>query len=87
MNDADKLNELPETFVKGHPSSAAGYYIRSAYFWQIKDRAKTIETLKNAIALEPSTARYMETRDRVESAEPAAPGVYNINVNFDLLSE
>jgi hypothetical protein len=29
----------------------------------------------------------METRDRVESAEPAAPGVYNINVNFDLLSE
>ncbi len=87
MNDVEQMNELTETFVKGHPSSAAGYYIRSAYFWQIKDRAKTIETLKNAIALEPTTTRYMETRDRVESAEPAAPGVYNINVNFDLLSE
>lgn len=87
VNDVNQMNELTESFVKAHPSSAAGYYIRSAYFWQIKDRAKTIETLKNAIALEPGTARYMETRDRVEGAEPATPGVYNINVNFDLLSE
>jgi hypothetical protein len=87
MNDTNQMNELTETFVNGHPSSAAGYYIRSAYFWQIKDRARTIETLKNAIALELGNARYIETRDRVEGADAGAPGIYNINVNFDLLSE
>jgi tetratricopeptide (TPR) repeat protein len=87
MNDLKQMNELTENFVKDHPSSAAGFYIRSAYFWQIKDRAKTIETLKNAIALEPNNARYTEAQDRVQTAEPAAPGVYDVNVNFDLLSE
>jgi tetratricopeptide (TPR) repeat protein len=87
MNDVKQMNELTESFVKNHPSSAAAYYIRSAYFWQIKDRDKTLESLKNALALEPNNARYTSTKARAETAEPGSPGVYDINVNFDLLSE
>jgi len=87
QNDLNQMNQLTENFVKSHPSSATGYYIRSAYFWQIKDRAQTIELLKNAVALEPQTARFSATRDQVEVAEPGASGVYNIDVNFDLMSE
>lgn len=87
MGKTQEMNSLTAEFVSSHPSSAAGHYMRSAYFWQMKDRAQTIEALKNAIALEPSNPRYMELRDRVETAEPGAAGVYNINVNFDLISE
>jgi hypothetical protein len=87
MGRTQEMNTLTEEFVRSHPSSAAGHYMRSAYFWQMKDRAQTIEALKNAIALEPTSRRYIELRDRVETAEPGAAGVYNINVNFDLISE
>jgi hypothetical protein len=87
MNKTQDMNTLTEEFVRSHPSSAAGHYMRSAYFWQMKDRAQTIEALKNALALEPTSRRYMELRERVETAEPGAAGVYNINVNFDLISE
>jgi hypothetical protein len=87
MNDVKQMNEVTEGFAKDHPSSAAAHYLRSAYFWQIKDRSKTLESLKNALALEPNNSRYATTRARAESAEPGAPGVYDINANFDLLSE
>lgn len=87
MNKTEDMNKLTEEFVQSHPSSAAGHYMRSAYFWQMKDRAKTIEALKNAVALEPTNRIYMDILDRVQTAEPGAAGVYNINVNFDLISE
>ncbi|WP_141734551.1 hypothetical protein [Oligoflexus tunisiensis] len=87
MNDVEQMNALTENFLSAHPSSAAGYYVRSAYFWQIKDRDKTLDALKNAIALEPATSRYSETRARAEMAVPGSPGVYDIQVSYDLLSE
>jgi hypothetical protein len=87
MNKTEDMNKLTEEFVQAHPSSAAGHYMRSAYFWQMKDREKTIEALKNAVALEPTNGGYMDIRDRVQTAKPGAAGVYNINVNFDLISE
>jgi hypothetical protein len=87
MNKTEDMNKLTDEFVQSHPSSAAGHYIRSAYFWQMKDREKTIEALKNAVALEPTNTTYIDIRDRVQTAEPGAAGVYNINVNFDLISE
>jgi tetratricopeptide (TPR) repeat protein len=87
LNDVSKMNELTESFVAAHPSSAAGFFVRSAYFWQIKDQNKTLDALKNAIALEPTNRRYSETRERAEQALPGSPGVYDLQASYDLLSE
>lgn len=85
--DKAKMNELTDGYVRARPSSSVGYYIRSAYFWQEKNKDKAFDNLKQAIALDPANPRYNETRDKLEKAEPGTQGLYNVNVNFDLINE